>query len=351
MNSSFAFARWFLSVHGNQSDADKLTDAVWAQFLASDAAAVASNAAVNALIPQLVEKMPPKPRAKPGPKPGTKKPTRSDAQTSTETDGEVSVVSPVVVAPEAPIKEKKNKKIIKKMPTEPAVENANVADVSVAEVPAEVPLAEAPLVESSTEVQVEVPAEVLTDSPLAEVAAEVPLAVAPEAPIKEKKPKKSTKKSPATVSEVAMEVTVEEPVVVAPPAPIKEKKTKKSKKQVTVVESPLVEATVEEPVVVAPPAPIKEKKNNKSKKSPVNANKIDEPEMKSMECPIDIISPVGEIDALSAQNFDDALSLHSEAYEQTVLVEMFVNEVLFYQDPNTNQWFDTEYNQIEDPSI
>ena len=105
---------------------------------------------------------------------------------------------------------------------------------------------------------------------------------------------------------------------------------------------------------VAPEAPIKEKKPKKSKKSPVNAEQITETKIKPMEYAIDIISPVGEIEALSSpdnNNCDDGISLHSEEYEQTVLVEMFVNEVLFYQDPNTYQWFDQEFNEIDDPSI
>jgi hypothetical protein len=173
-----------------------------------------------------------------------------------------------------------------------------------------------------------------SEEPVTQVLAEEPV------PIKEKKTKKSKKASEEPVTEEPVtQVPTEEPV------PIKEKKTKKSKKasEEPVTEKPVTQVPTEEPVTQVLPTeePIKEKKTKKSKKASDSlALVVGEEDATHIT---DVVSP---LDFDSTDN-----DLQSESYDQTILQEFFVNDVLFYFDPSKRIWFDSLLSPISDPTI
>ena len=66
------------------------------------------------------------------------------------------------------------------------------------------------------------------------------------------------------------------------------------------------------------------------------------------KCIVEVILPAEEIAAVQ----DSANSLHSETYEQIMLSEVFVDNVLlFWVDNTTDQWYDLELNPIDKPDL
>ena len=116
--------------------------------------------------------------------------------------------------------------------------------------------------------------------------------------------------------------------VAAQEEPVKDKKTKKSKKATQAA----TQATQEEN-----DGDVENKK--KKKKNQDNEDQEEEHGTKDVHI-VDVVSPIDYSD-----------DLLSESYDQTILQEVFVNELLFYFDPNQRIWFDSTFNTIADPTI
>jgi hypothetical protein len=294
-NISINFAKWFINknrssgifVDSNVFDfiIAQLDNSSWDEFIA------ANSENVDALIPQLVQKMPKKPRAPKkvadDAKPKGKK-TRIDAQTSTGDDA-TEVTSQIITEVVAPVQEeKKEKKEVKKC----APKAKKIVDTVALEQP-------------------EVPEAVTVEQ-------EVVKAEKPEVVVKEVK--KRAPKAKKIAEEVQTEQTEGDVVAVNEPTEINEPEVKEPKEIKKRAPKAKKIAEVQEVAVVD--------KEPKKKRGPKKTKTLEE-----NRAPDEVIVPVQEQSVLSEEPYQ-------EQEEETVLTEVFVNDVLFYVDSDGN-WFDS----------
>ena len=268
MQSSIAFAKWFIHKHKSSgifcdsNDLDfvisQLDQSSWDEFIASHA-----NYSSVSLITQLVEKMPNKPRAKKSSDTGAKgKKTRVDAQTSTD---------------DQPIAEHTSKEIPLNL----------VAEEPVKVVAVEEKVVKKRVTKAKKLDNVDQPLNLVVEEPVKEI----PLNLVAEEPVKvvaveEKVVKKRvTKAKKSDIVDQPLNLVVEEPV------------------KVVAVVAEVVDELVEEPVINRGP------KNRKGKDTP--------------HPPDDIVTP-NSISSFELSHFDN--------HDTHILTEIFVNDVLFYLD-------------------
>ena len=362
-NISITFAKWFINkqrstgiiVDGKDFDfiIAQLDNSTWDEFIAAN-----SDANVDALIPQLVQKMPKKPRAPKkvadDAKPKGKK-TRVDAQTSTDVVPDVvattegAVIVPEVAEPVVADNKKDKKEVKKRAPKAKKTEEVVVATtecaVIVSEVVSEVVAAKekkqpkklAPKAKKTEEVVVpttegvEIVPEVVATTEGAKTVSEVIAAKEKKEP-KKRAPKAKKNEDVPVNTEVEVPVTTEGAVVAEQteicvenaPEVVATKEKKEPKKRAPKAkknEDVPVNTEVEVPVTTTEGAVVVEKKKRGPKKV-----------AEENRAPDEVIIPVQEQSILSEEPYVQE--------EETVLTEIFVNEVLFYVDSEDN-WFDS----------
>ena len=365
---SFAFASWFIMQNKLLFNSDiesviaLLNDQTWSAFLASDIALQHNIQIVSNIMPQLVEKKTRKPVAVKKTAASTKKTVAS--QTSTEINSDIlEKDDPTETA------DKKQKKMKKNKDDTSTLNNCLEEPVATkSKKPKKIPKSE-PL-EQSIEETIEEPVATKSKKPKKipkseplEQSIEEPSETSPqniqEEPVvtKSKKPKKIPKSEPLEqsiqeTSETSPQNIQEEPVAT------KSKKPKKIPKSEPLEQS--IEETSEEPIVA--------KKSKKTKDATLDlalsadkdelhftniimenvgddilnapADKKQKKPKKNTPEPVEIIVP--DLDSVDH-------TLNDEPYEQTLLTEIFVNDVLFYIDSDKN-WYDVDAKPCDKPN-
>ena len=363
-NISITFAKWFINkqrstgilVDGKDFDfiISQLDNNAWDEFIAAN-----SHANVDALITQLVQKMPKKPKknaddAKPKPKPRGKK-TTSDATEEDPSDN----ITEVIPTTEGAVKEVK-KEVKKRAPKANKHEEVVVSVTEGADIVPEVlatkepkdkkvPKKRAPKANKHEEVVVpvtegaDIVPEVLATNEVAVLATKEPNDKKEKKEVKKRAPKANKNEEavegPTEPSVVEVATTNEVAVVIAGKDKKEKKEVKKrtpkaNKNYATTEDTEIATTDVPE---IQVPATTDGAVAAKEKKEPKKRGQKKGKSVEENRAPDEVILPLQEQSILSEEPYQ-------EQEDETILTEIFVNEVLFYVDSDGN-WFDYNLQQ------